>query len=149
MVRTLRRLGYDARLRLRSPEQHFGSLSDTSKRVQIGPMPWLADYPAPSTFLDNFKCATIVRDDPANLNHAQFCDREVDQLMAQAGRLQAVDPTAADELWAQAERRIVDQAPLVAAYNLLYVTAVSERVGNYQASASQLFGELLDQVWVR
>ena len=31
--------------------------------------------------------------------------------MAQAGRLQAVDPTAADELWAQAERRIVDQAP--------------------------------------
>jgi ABC-type transport system substrate-binding protein len=69
--------------------------------------------------------------------------------VAQAGRLQPVDPTAADEVWAQAERRIVDQAPLVAAYNPLYVTAVSERVGNYQANASPLFGELLDQIWVR
>ena len=149
MVRTLRRIGYDATLRLLSPEEHFGSLSDTGKRVQIGLMPWIADYPAPSTFLDNFKCASIVRDDPANLNHSQFCDREVDQLMAQAGRLQPVDPTAADEVWAQAERRIVDQAPLVAAYNPLYVSAVSERVGNYQANASPLFGELLDQIWVR
>ena len=149
MVRTLRRLGYDATLRLLSPDQHFGSLSDTGKRVQIGLMPWIADYPAPSTFFDNFKCATIVRNDPANLNHSQFCDREVDQLMAQAGRLQAVDPTAADEVWAQAERRIVDQAPLVAAYNPLHVTAVSERVGNDQASASPLFGEQLDQIWVR
>jgi peptide/nickel transport system substrate-binding protein len=149
MVRTLRRLGYDATLRLLSPGAHFGSLSDTGKRVQIGLMPWIADYPAPSTFLDNFKCATIVRNDPANLNHSQFCDREVDQVMAQAGRLQAVDPTAADDVWAQAERRIVDQAPLVAAYNPLYVTAVSERVGNYRADASPIFGELLDQVWVR
>jgi YVTN family beta-propeller protein len=149
MVRTLRRLGYDATLRLLSPEAHFGSLGDTGKRVQIGLLPWIADYPAPSTFLDNFKCAAIVRNDPANLNASQFCDREVDQLMAQAGRLQAVDPTAADELWAQAERRIVDQAPLVAAYNPLYVTAVSERAGNYQANAGPLFGELLDQVWVR
>ena len=149
MVRTLRRLGYDATLRLLSPGAHFGSLSDTGKRVQIGLLPWIADYPAPSTFLDNFRCATIARNDPANLNPSQFCDREVDRLMAQAGRLQAVDPTAADELWAQAERRIVDQAPLVAAYNPLWVTAVSERVGNYQANAGPLFGELLDQVWVR
>ena len=131
------------------PESTSGPSGDTRERVQIGLMPWIADYPAPSTFLDNFKCATIVRNDPANLNHSQFCDREVDQLMAQAGRLQAVDPTAADEVWAQAERRIVDQAPLVAAYNPLYVTAVSERVGNYQANASPLFGELLDQIWVR
>ena len=149
MVRTLRRLGYDATLRLLSPEEHFGSMGDTRKKVQIGLMPWIADYPAPSTFLDNFKCATIVRNDPANLNHSQFCDREVDALIGQAGRLQAVDPTAADEVWAQAERRIVDQAPLVAAYNPLYVTAVSERVGNYHGNASALWGELFDQIWVR
>ena len=149
MVRTLRRLGYDATLRLLSPEEHFGSLSDTRKRVQIGLMPWIGDYPAPSTFLDNFKCATIVRNAPVNFNHSQFCDREVDELMAQAGRLQAGDPRAADELWAQAERRIVDQAPLIAAYNPLYVTVVSDRIDDPQANASPLFGELLDQIWVR
>ena len=91
----------------------------------------------------------VVRDDPGNLNPSQFCEREVDQLMAQAGRLQAVDPAAADEVWAQAERRIVDQAPLVAAYNPLYVTAVPERVGNYQSGATTIFGDLLDQIWVR
>ena len=147
MVRTLRRLGYDATLRLVSPDEHFTSLADTGKRVQVGLLPWIADYVAPATFLDNFKCSSLIRNDPANFNHSQFCDREVDRLMAQAGRLQTADPTAADELWAQAERRIVDQAPVVAAYNPLYVAAVSERVGNYQANP--LFGELLDQLWVR
>jgi peptide/nickel transport system substrate-binding protein len=147
MVRTLRRLGYDATLRLRPVEEHFTSLRDSGRRVQIGLLPWIADYPAPSTFLDLFKCTSIVRNDPVNLNPSLFCDRELDRLMAQAGRLQTVDPAAADELWAEAERRIVDQAPVVTAYNPLYVAAVSDRVGNYQASP--ITAELLDQIWVR
>ena len=68
--------------------------------------------------------------------------------MAEAARLQAVDPEAADALWARAERRIVDQAPAVGAYSSINTDLVSERLGNYQYN---LFagGMLLDQAWVR
>ena len=54
--------------------------------------------------------------------------------MAEATRLQAVDPGAADALWARAERRIVDQAPAVGAYSHINTDLVSERLGNYQFS---------------
>ena len=44
MVRTLRRLGYDASLRVLPVSRHFTTLFDTSKRVQIGVHPWIADF---------------------------------------------------------------------------------------------------------
>ena len=147
MTRTLRALGYDAVLRLQSPERHFDALNDTSKRTQIGLMGWAADYPAPSTFLRNFSCAALTRGSPANLNPSQFCDRKAERLMAAAARMQAIEPSAADELWARAERRIVDLAPAVPAYNLISSDLVSDRVGNYQSSPAS--GALLDQLWVR
>jgi YVTN family beta-propeller protein len=147
MTRTLRELGYDAVLRLLPPEKHFDSLSDTRNRAQIGLMPWLADYPAPSTFLRNFSCEGLIRGSRANRNPSQFCDRRAERLMAAAGRVQAIEPSAADSLWARAERRIVDQAPAVPAYNLINADLVSERVGNYQYSLAS--GALLDQLWVR
>ena len=67
--------------------------------------------------------------------------------MAAAERVQAIEPSAADALWARAERRIVDQAPAVPAYNIINADLVSERVGNYQYSPAS--GALLDQLWVR
>ena len=147
MTRTLRALGYDAVLRLQSPGRHFETLNDTSKGAQIGLSGWIADYPAPSTFLEPFSCAALTRGSPANMNPSQLCDRKADRLMAAAGRVQAVDPSAADTLWARAERRIVDLAPAVAAYNLISADLVSDRVGNYQSSLAS--GVLLDQLWVR
>jgi peptide/nickel transport system substrate-binding protein len=147
MRRTLRDLGYDASLRVLPDGQYFPTLNDTSNRTQIGVTPWFADYPAPSGFLRNFSCAALTRGSPTNLNPSQFCDRETDRLMAAAGRVQEIDPSAADELWARAERRIVDLAPAVPAYNLISADLVSERVGNYQYSPA--YGVLLDQLWVR
>jgi ABC-type oligopeptide transport system substrate-binding subunit len=148
MVRTLRRLGYDASLRVLPIRRHFDTLFDTSKRVQIGVSPWIADFPSPTTFFDLFACASIRRGTPVNLNGSQFCDRTTDRLFAEAKQLQATDPVRAQALWSRAERRLVDQAPLVAAYNFSNTDLVAERVGNYQYNWIS-GGPLLDQLWVR
>jgi len=147
MTRTLRAIGYDAVLRLQSPGRHFAALSDTRKRTQIGLTGWIADYPGPSTFLLPFSCAALTRGSPTNANPSQLCDRKADRLMAAAGRVQAVHPSAADALWARAERRIVDLAAAVPTYNLISADLVSDRVGNYQSSPAS--GVLLEQLWVR
>jgi YVTN family beta-propeller protein len=147
VTRTLRELGYDAVASVLPPERYFATLADTSERAQIGPMPWFADYPAPSAFLRNFSCEGLIRNSRANRNPSQFCDPRTERLMAAAGRVQAIEPSAADALWAQAERRILDQAPAVPVLNLINADLVSERVGNYQYSPAN--GVLLDQLWVR
>jgi peptide/nickel transport system substrate-binding protein len=148
MVRTLRRLGYDASLRVLPARRHFETLFDTTKRVQVGVHPWAADYPSPTTFLDVFTCASIRRGSPLNTNSSQFCDRTTDRLVAEAKQLQVTDPARAQVLWSRAERRVVDQAPLVAAYNFFNTDLVGERIGNYQYNWA--WGEaLLDQLWVR
>ena len=148
MKRTLVRLGYDATLRVLPDDKQFQTLNDTSKRAQIGLWPWAADYPGASTFLHNFSCDALTPNSPDNLNPSQFCDREVDRLMTEAARLQAVDPDAADAAWARAERRIVDQAPAVGAYSNIFTDLVSQRLGNYQYNPGAT-GMVLDQAWVR
>jgi peptide/nickel transport system substrate-binding protein len=148
MVRTLRRLGYDVSLRVLPIRRHFTTLFDTSKRVQVGVHPWLADFPSPTTFFDVFTCASIRRRTPVNINPSQFCDRTTDRLVAEAKRLQVTDPVRAQALWSRAERRVVDQAPLVAAYNFSKADLVTERIGNYQSNWV-IGGPLLDQLWVR
>jgi YVTN family beta-propeller protein len=148
MVRTLRRLGYDASLRVLPNDPYFDTFFDTSKRVQIGVHPWVADYPSPTTFFDVFACASIRRGTSANINPSQFCDRTLDRLVAEAKRLQVTDPVRAQALWSRAERRVVDQAPLVAAYNMSATLLVADRIGNYQFN--WVWGSaLLDQLWVR
>jgi peptide/nickel transport system substrate-binding protein len=117
------------------------------KRAHVGFFPWLADYLSPSTFFVLFGCDALKADPAANQNPSRFCDRELDRLAGEAARLQAIDPGAADALWARAERRLVDQAPAVAMYNLLNVDLISARVGNYRFIP--LVGMLPDQAWVR
>jgi peptide/nickel transport system substrate-binding protein len=149
MVRTLKLLGYDASLRVLPVDPYFDTFFDTSKRVQIGVHPWIADYPSPTTFFDLFACASIRRGNPtANFNPSQFCDRTTDRLTAEAKRLQVTDPARAQALWSRAERRIVDKAPLVAAYNFSNADLVGERIGNYQWNWVWA-SPLLDQLWVR
>jgi peptide/nickel transport system substrate-binding protein len=148
MVHTLQRLGYHASLRVLPVDPYFDTFFDTSKRVQVGVHPWLADYPSPTTFFDSFACASIRRGTPVNVNPSQFCDRTTDRLTAEAKRLQLSDPIRAQALWSRAERRVVDQAPLVAAYNFFAAELVNDRIGNYQFN--WVWGSpLLDQLWVR
>jgi peptide/nickel transport system substrate-binding protein len=147
MIRVLRRIGYDASLRVLPLPRYLETLADTDARVQIGEVSWFADYPSPTNFFDQFACASIRSGTPININTSQFCDPTMDRLTAEAKQLQVTDPIRAQDLWARAERRLVDQAPLVGAYNSARVDLVAERIGNYQYNWARS-PALADQFWV-
>ena len=79
-------------------------------------------------------------------NHSQFCDVRVDRLAARAAELQLTDPSAADLLWARADRLITNLAPWVPTVTETETDLVSPRVGDYQYVPT--IGALLDQLWV-
>jgi ABC-type transport system substrate-binding protein len=80
-------------------------------------------------------------------NYGHFCDPVADGLMRRAARLQLTDPRAGNDLWAQADARIIDQAAAIPLYNPITTDFVSERLGNYQFHPQ--WGMLFDQAWVR
>jgi peptide/nickel transport system substrate-binding protein len=76
-----------------------------------------------------------------------FCDHNIDLRMDRAEALQVDDPTAANELWAEIERDVMDLAPWVPLVNRSWVNLVSRRLGNFQLNPTM--GPLLEQMWVR
>ena len=103
---------------------------------------FIMDYPATSNFIKGwFTC------DAPLTPLSGFCDPQIDAMIERATQMQIDDPVAAGHLWAEIDRKIVDQAPYVWLVNPIAVQFVSERVGNYQYS--QQWGVLLDQMWVR
>jgi peptide/nickel transport system substrate-binding protein len=148
-VELLGRLGYRSSLRvipeLRKYQPYTG---DSRNGVQIGPLSWYADSPAPGPFLrDLFACASFLPENPANLNLSQFCDVEIDAKMREAAAMQASDPVRANELWADVDRALVDRAAALPLANQRPVVFVSERVGNYQFHPQ--WTTLFDQLWVQ
>jgi YVTN family beta-propeller protein len=140
MRKVLDELGYNATLRLMPDLKYYAYAKDPRNRSQIGPIYFTSDYPAASDWLPAvFSCGATQFPTP-------FCDPTSDRLMKRAQRLQAAGRPS-DAAWARAERRIVDQAPVVPLTNLKSVSLVSRRVGNFQYS--QQGGVLYDQLWVR
>jgi hypothetical protein len=82
-----------------------------------------------------------------NANRAGFCDPSVDARIERAFALETSDPKAANRLWAQIDREIVDQAPWLPTLNQNTIDFMSARVGNYQFHPQ--WGLLLDQLWVK
>jgi len=80
-------------------------------------------------------------------NYSHFCDPNIDARIGRALALQTTDPNRANQLWAQIDRAIVDQAPVVPLITHRQMEFVSNRVGNYQYNPQ--WGILLDQLWVR
>jgi len=116
--------------------------------VQIGSSAWVADYPSDSSFLSaNFSCRSLRQNPAARANYSQYCDPRTDALMRRAAEAQTSDPATADELWAQAERRVLDAAAAVPLFNPTTTELVSARVRNEQQHP--LWGFLPDQAWVR
>jgi peptide/nickel transport system substrate-binding protein len=130
VVELLRTLGY-----------HPRRVRELSPDVQIGYIPWAADYLAESGFIPSL----VACDGSFNLSH--FCDPEIDARMRKATRLATIDPQQSHELWSQIEHDLVDQAPWVPLINMQFVTVVSQDVSNYLFSAAG--GPLIDQMWVR
>jgi ABC-type transport system substrate-binding protein len=78
---------------------------------------------------------------------AEFCDPRLDTQIRNALAADADNSPNVGQRWAQADRTVTDDAPLVPLVIPSYVISTSKRVGNYQVSAAQ--GVLPDQLWVR
>jgi peptide/nickel transport system substrate-binding protein len=148
LAAALRRLRYRVRLRLLpEPVDYFPYIANSDNRVQVAPGIWAADWPSSLGFLSPvFACASFVPRSGDQTNYSAFCDPETERLMRRAQRLPSGDPRA-DALWAQADRRITDQAAVVPLVNPQGVFLVSRRLGNYKESQQR--GVLYDRVWVR
>jgi peptide/nickel transport system substrate-binding protein len=108
-------------------------------RLVVGGFEYIADFPAPDTFLGQFACK------PGD-GLVNYCDPAYDALVTEARNLQATDPVAATKKWAEIDRRATDLGlwiPLVNEGS----NFVSARIGNYQANLANDI--LLDQAWVK
>lgn len=150
LVRTLRELGFPARIRtIGSFGGYYGHVQDSRTRTQAAQVSWAGDYPAPSNFLNLlFTCKSFVPRSPmTNVNMSEFCNKRIDRKIQEALKAQELNSGRAISDWAQVDHAIVNQAPWVPFQHPLEVDFVSRRVGDYQYNPQ--WGELLDQLWVR
>ena len=109
---------------------------------------WFQDYPAASDFLNILLgCGSIHPNSNSSPNIAEFCNKGIQANMDKAGKLGITDPTASNELWAQVDHDVTDQAPWVSMFNPKYIDVLSDRVKGYQFSPQWYF--LLDQASVK
>jgi peptide/nickel transport system substrate-binding protein len=140
----LNQLGYRASAEISDPQTYQRQLLGKRKPpVQIILNGLDFDYPVASDLLKTFGCAAN-RVAPAS--SIGFCDRAVDAAIAQALRVQATSPQAANRLWAHVDRLVVDRAPWIPIANFNWIEFVSKRVGNYQYHPQ--YAMLIDQVWL-
>jgi peptide/nickel transport system substrate-binding protein len=147
IVSLLRQLGFRGHLRVLTPDAWHAAIDDYHNPPQIGTVSWVADFPSPSQWIAKF-LACAAWNPPTQLNnHARFCDHQADSLAQRAAQLEPTDPVAANQLWAQADRRITDLAPWIPTVCESEIDLLSRRAGNYQYVPT--IGALIDQLWVR
>jgi peptide/nickel transport system substrate-binding protein len=146
IIRTLQVLGYRARLTIvTDPTKYFRTAGSQRHRMQAGGSGWVADYPAPSGFITGlFTCASARARSTSNFGF--FCDHRVDRAIG-AAAAETTDPAVSSRLWAEIDRRVVDEAPWIFLDNQRISSFVSARVQNFQWHPE--WGILLDQLWVR
>ena len=141
LATVVRQLGYTVRLReVPASISYDGFRALGQAQVTSGPF-WIADYPAASNFYDRyFSCRT-------SKGAGWYCNPQVERTAVQAHEAEMSDPANAGHLWAEVDRMITDDAPVVALGNGASTTLVSARVGNYQSTP--VVGPVLSQMWVR
>ena len=148
VVTALHEIGFrHARLHVSTNPNYFDYINNSTHLVQAAVEAWTPNEPSASQFIGSLlRCTAFNRASPNNVNTAEFCDHSIDRLMDRATRAESSSLAAANELWARADRRIVDAAPWVPLVNPSYVDVVSARVHNYQRNPE--LGVLFDQMWV-
>jgi peptide/nickel transport system substrate-binding protein len=136
-------LGYEVTSERVPLEENLGMVLGPSDRIAVGILGWLSDYPAASGFFEGGPLC----DAPYNPFGGAYCNPQLDATVEQAQTAELTDSHQANELWAAADRMLVDDGPLVPYLNLGSLDFVSERVGNYQHHPQ--WGILLSQLWVR
>jgi peptide/nickel transport system substrate-binding protein len=143
------KLGYDARLKLLPDGVQAAYVQNSRNQVEVGLAQWHQDFPAPSDLLGGLLgCDAFVPDSDTSPNISGFCDRTtVQPLMERAVALGLTRPRAADRLWQQVDRRVVDLAVWLPLFNPKQIDLVSRRVGNYGWSPQLHL--MPSRLWVR
>jgi peptide/nickel transport system substrate-binding protein len=141
-------IGYKASLHTVSFDIRDTYMQNSSNHVQIGLSDWYQDYPAPSDFLDVlFSCNSIHLGSDASINMSEFCDPSIDARMEQAVSLEGADDAAANAIWADADRKVTDQAPSATLFQIRFLDFISTRYGNYKFHP--LYHTMFSQAWVK
>lgn len=101
---------------------------------------WLADYPS----MDNFLYPLFHSSEKGNNNFCFYENPEVDKLLEQAR--QETDDQKRWEMYAEAERMILDDAPIVPIYFYTAARVVQPNVKNFVQSAMGLVN--FDTIWL-
>jgi peptide/nickel transport system substrate-binding protein len=144
----LNKLGYKATPQFLSNDIQYPFIQNSKNKVQFAFSDWFADYPAASDFLQILLgCGSFHPNSNSSPNIAEFCHKGIQAKMDHAGLLGLTDPNAANELWAEVDRDMTDQAPWVAFFNPKLLDFVSARVKGFTFSPQWYF--LLDQASVK
>jgi peptide/nickel transport system substrate-binding protein len=150
MVSDLKSIGYKASLQALSGsiQYPFVQNSDNSSKWNVAWSAWYQDYPTPSDFLNVLTgCGSIHPHSDASPNIAAFCDKTIQAQMDKALTLGQTDLAAANNMWAQVDHAVTDQAPWVDMYNPKQIDFLSARVHGYQWNPQWYI--LIDQQWLK
>jgi peptide/nickel transport system substrate-binding protein len=147
-VGLLKSLGYKATLQALSADIQYPYAQNSSNNPQFAFSSWYQDYPAASDFLVILLgCDSFHPNSNSSPNIAEFCNKQIEAKMDQAGQMGITDPAGANKQWAQIDKDVTDQAPWVSMFNPKYIDVLSNRVKGYQFSPQWYF--LLDQASVK
>jgi peptide/nickel transport system substrate-binding protein len=150
MVSDLNKIGYKASGQYLADgiQYPYVQNSKNHSKWNIAWSAWYQDYPAPSDFLNVLLgCGSIHPNSDASPNIAAFCDKAIQAKMDQAEKTGVTNADAANEIWAEVDHDMTDQAPWVDLYNPKQIDFLSKRVGNYQWNPQWYI--LIDQLWVK
>jgi len=142
----LQSIGYVADVKPISAGIQFTYIQNSSNKVQIALTEWFADYASPSNFLDDLLgCENFHPNSDSSINMAGYCNPKAQAKMMRA--LQTTDAAERDDLWRDAARTIMDDAPTAPLVRIRYLDFVSNRVGNYLYTT--LYHLCFSCVWVK
>jgi peptide/nickel transport system substrate-binding protein len=150
MVSDLNKIGYKASTQLLNGSIQYPYIqnSNNASKWNVAYSAWYQDYPAPSDFLNVLLgCGSIHAHSDASPNIAEFCDQSIQTQMTKAENLGVTDPTAANNIWAQVDHAVTDQAPWVDMFNPKQIDFLSKRVHGYQWNPQWYI--LIDQQWLK
>jgi peptide/nickel transport system substrate-binding protein len=148
-VSDLKSIGYKASLQALSGsiQYPFVQNSDNSSKWNVAWSAWYQDYPTPSDFLNVLTgCGSIHPHSDASPNIAAFCDKTIQAQMDKALTLGQTDLAAANNMWAQVDHAVTDQAPWVDMYNPKQIDFLSSNVRGYLWNPQWYI--LIDRLWL-
>lgn len=101
---------------------------DPNKRQDIMAMYWWPDYASPASWLINLYHS----EDTINYNMAYWKNKSFDELVDRANEESGVDRSAADKLYVDAQKILVDEAPAIFLYDKKSIYVMGKSFHGYQ-----------------